>query len=78
MTKWLVVGTFLATIGGYIRWACYNALGHLFTFEMSIRGDHRLITGGPYAWVRHPGYTGVLSTFMGLGFWHATKVRNGE
>jgi len=73
MTKWLVIGTSLATIGGYIRWECYCALGHLFTFEMSIRDDHRLVTDGPYAWVRHPGYTSVLSTFVGLGIWHATK-----
>ena len=74
MTKWVVIGTALATFGGYIRWACYSALGRLFTFEMSIRDDHRLVTDGPYAWVRHPGYTGVLSTFIGLGIWHATKV----
>jgi protein-S-isoprenylcysteine O-methyltransferase Ste14 len=74
MTKWFVVGSFLATMGGYIRWECYSALGRLFTFEMSIRDDHRLVTGGPYGWVRHPGYTSVLSTFIGLGIWHATKV----
>lgn len=74
MTKWVVVGTLLATIGGYIRWTCYCALGRLFTFEMSIRDDHTLVTDGPYAWVRHPGYTGVLSTFIGMGIWHATKV----
>lgn len=54
-------------------------MGHLFTFEMSIREDHRLVTDGPYAWIRHPGYTSVLCTFMGLGIWHATKVgRSGQ
>jgi protein-S-isoprenylcysteine O-methyltransferase Ste14 len=50
-------------------------MGRLFTFEMSIRNDHKLISDGPYAWVRHPAYTGLFSIFIGLGLWHATKVR---
>jgi len=49
-------------------------MGRLFTFEMSIRNGHKLISDGPYAWVRHPAYTGFFSIFIGLGLWHATKV----
>src|SRR6266511_1437639 len=55
MTKWFLIGTFMTAFGGYIRWSCYRALGRLFTFEMSIRDEHELVTQGPYAWVRHPG-----------------------
>jgi len=73
MTKWFLIGTFMTAFGGYIRWSCYRALGRFFTFEMCIRKEHKLVTQGPYAWVRHPGYTGVLSTFIGLGIWHASK-----
>jgi len=46
-------------------WRCYKTLGHLFTFEITIRPKHELITHGPYAHVRHPSYTGVYLTLIG-------------
>jgi protein-S-isoprenylcysteine O-methyltransferase Ste14 len=67
-------GTLLTGLGGYIRYRCYRALGRLFTFEMSIRSDHKLITDGPYSIVRHPGYTGILFTITGIICWHASSV----
>ena len=45
----------------------FRALGRLFTYEIALRKGHSLITHGPYAWVRHPGYTGLYLTFVGLG-----------
>lgn len=68
-----VFGTLLTGLGGYIRYRCYRALGRLFTFEMSIRNDHKLITDGPYGIVRHPGYTGILFTITGIICWHASS-----
>lgn len=35
-------------------------MGSFFTFNITIKDKHRLITNGPYAFVRHPGYTGNL------------------
>ena len=64
----------MIALGGYIRWACYRALGRLFTFEMSIRDNHELVTDGPYGWVRHPAYTGILLIVAGVILWHATEV----
>ena len=32
---------------------------------MSLREGHELVTTGPYAYVRHPIYTGILLAFMG-------------
>ena len=32
---------------------------------MTIKKDHELITSGPYALVRHPIYTGILTGFLG-------------
>jgi protein-S-isoprenylcysteine O-methyltransferase Ste14 len=47
---------------------CYKTLGHLFTFEITIRPKHELITHGPYAYVRHPSYTGIYLTLIGATF----------
>jgi protein-S-isoprenylcysteine O-methyltransferase Ste14 len=33
--------------------------------EVTIKQDHELITGGPYAVVRHPIYTGILGGLLG-------------
>lgn len=43
------------------RLSCYRALSHMFTFELSIKKDHRLITTGPYSVVRHPSYTAIIA-----------------
>ncbi|KAG5643598.1 hypothetical protein DXG03_000606 [Asterophora parasitica] len=55
-----IAATLLAGLGGYIRYRCYRELGTLFTFQVAIRKDHRLVTTGPYGAVRHPGYAGVV------------------
>ncbi|KAF9071094.1 hypothetical protein BDP27DRAFT_1446582 [Rhodocollybia butyracea] len=67
------IGTILAVAGGYTRYLCYRELGHLFTFEMSIMKEHKLITTGPYALVRHPAYTGLLCTIVGIVLLHGAS-----
>lgn len=58
--------------GAAIRVWCYRALGPLFTFHMALKDNHRLVTGGPYAYVRHPSYVaGWLLMGAGLIVWHA-------
>lgn len=69
-----LLGTCLASAGGYIRYCCYRELGHLFTFEMSIMKEHKLITTGPYAIVRHPAYTGAVCTIVGIVLLHSASV----
>jgi protein-S-isoprenylcysteine O-methyltransferase Ste14 len=53
--------------GACIRQRCYQLLGESFTFEISLRRNHTLITSGPYAFVRHPSYSsGALGMFGAL------------
>ncbi|KAJ6499405.1 hypothetical protein C8R45DRAFT_1093614 [Mycena sanguinolenta] len=66
-----IFGIFLTICGASLRSWCYYELGNLFTFEVSIRDDHRLIQTGPYTTVRHPGYLGVLLTVIGVFCWTA-------
>lgn len=48
-------------------------LGKNWSQSVTVKEDHELITGGPYALVRHPIYTGLLLAFVGsalaLGEW---------
>ena len=64
----------MTSLGGLIRYKCYRALGSMFTFEMSIREGHVLVTSGPYAIVRHPAYTGAILVVIGIFLVHGLKV----
>ncbi|KAG1751792.1 hypothetical protein EDB19DRAFT_1201051 [Suillus lakei] len=66
----LIAGSCLNVIGSAIRVHCYSTLGRFFTFELSIRQDHKLVTSGPYSIVRHPSYAGGLCVFLGLMLCH--------
>ena len=58
-------GTLLLALGlGYSVWARIH-LGRNWSATVTIKHDHELIRGGPYALVRHPIYAGVLLAFIG-------------
>ncbi|VDC02496.1 unnamed protein product [Peniophora sp. CBMAI 1063] len=69
-TSIFLAGIALTLASGLIRDACYRTLGRLFTFEITIRPQHQLITSGPYAWVRHPSYAGVVFGSFGTLLLH--------
>ncbi|PPQ66603.1 hypothetical protein CVT24_006914 [Panaeolus cyanescens] len=60
-------------LGGYVRSSCYHALGPLFTFEVGIQNNHKLITTGPYSFVRHPSYTSGSMALLGALLCHTTR-----
>ena len=55
------------TVGGllFAVWAREH-LGRNWSHSVTIKQDHELITSGPYAVVRHPIYTGILTGLLGL------------
>ncbi|KAF5309231.1 hypothetical protein D9619_012719 [Psilocybe cf. subviscida] len=59
-------------MGALIRHSCYRALGHMFTYEISIQKGHRLVTSGPYAYVRHPSYSSGALAMVGAMTCHLT------
>src|SRR5215469_696705 len=54
------------TVGGllFAVWARQH-LGRNWSNAVTIKQNHELITTGPYALVRHPIYTGILTGFLG-------------
>ncbi|KAG5642197.1 hypothetical protein DXG03_003413 [Asterophora parasitica] len=68
-----VVGALLVIFGGWLRWECYRTMKSLFTYELSIRDDHKLVTSGPYSVVRHPSYAAMLAVECGMYCWYAAE-----
>jgi protein-S-isoprenylcysteine O-methyltransferase Ste14 len=68
-------GIFLTFVGaGLGIWARYS-LGQYWSGRVTLKVDHQLIRFGPYAYVRHPIYSGLLLAMAGtalvVGEWRA-------
>ncbi|KAF8164862.1 hypothetical protein B0H34DRAFT_686959, partial [Crassisporium funariophilum] len=70
---WPFIFAWICTIlGALIRRSCYRTLGRMFTFELSVRKNHQLVTSGPYSVVRHPSYTGGVMALLGALMCHTS------
>lgn len=60
-----VFGLALMLSGLVVRTWAVVVLGKYFTWHISTRKDQTIITSGPYAYIRHPGYFGAFLTYIG-------------
>ena len=67
------LGVTLVVIGTIIRVQCYHEMGKHFTLQVTVLKDHKLITSGPYSYVRHPSYTGAYIYFAGVALWYTAE-----
>jgi len=59
------IAVFLTALGiGFAIWARFY-LGTNWSSAVSVKVGHELIRTGPYTWVRHPIYSGLLLALMG-------------
>jgi len=61
--RWLGLAVTLAGLF-FTVWARIH-LGKFWSARVGLKENHELIQSGPYAWVRHPIYTGILSATIG-------------
>jgi protein-S-isoprenylcysteine O-methyltransferase Ste14 len=62
-----VLGLVLMAGGVFVRhWAIFT-LGRFFTVDVRVHSDQTVVERGPYRWVRHPSYSGLVIFFVGLG-----------
>jgi len=54
---------------GLRLWAM-RTLGGSFSYDLKVRCGQTLVTSGPYAWIRHPSYTGLLLWSLGIALWN--------
>jgi len=67
--QWLLFSLGIAVIvtGSTVRAWSIVTLGRWFTYDVRITEGQPVVQSGPYRWVRHPSYTGVLLVLFGIG-----------
>jgi len=58
-------GVGVIMLGVALRQSAAHALGSRFTVGVSVPADHELVVTGPYRWIRHPNYAGLLLVAFG-------------
>jgi protein-S-isoprenylcysteine O-methyltransferase Ste14 len=66
-SKAVVIGVALVWAGIAFRLWAIQTLGRFFNTRVVVRQEHRLITIGPYRYLRNPAYTGLIMIFLGFG-----------
>jgi len=57
----------IAAASGWLLEAAVHTLGKQWALAARLVEGHKLITGGPYAYVRNPIYTGMLGMLIATG-----------
>jgi protein-S-isoprenylcysteine O-methyltransferase len=67
-SQWLLLAAAVVVVAGLaIRWWAIIVLGRFFTSDLAVQPGHRIVQSGPYRWLRHPSYTGIVVCFIGVG-----------
>ncbi len=79
LPDWLFYpGVVLMVAGILVRqWAIFT-LGRFFTLTVSVQENQNVVDNGPYRFIRHPSYSGMFLTVIGIGValqsWAGTLV----
>jgi len=73
-----VAGLLVLWLGLAVRVWAVATLGRAFRTTVEVEPEQTVVTGGPYRWVRHPSYSGLLLIALGAGLaagtWPAVAV----
>jgi len=62
-----VLGAVVGWVGLLLRWWSFATLGRYFTTVVKTSADQVVVGRGPYRFLRHPSYTGLLAAVLGCG-----------
>ncbi|MGH9349591.1 MAG: isoprenylcysteine carboxylmethyltransferase family protein [Vicinamibacterales bacterium] len=73
----VVAGAAVFAAGKTIKYWAMALLGARWTFRVLVIPGAPLVTRGPYAWMRHPNYAGVMGEILGVALMVGANVTGG-
>ena len=61
---WVIAGAFLFAAAKALKWWAVAALGPFWTFRVIVVPGARLVSSGPYRFLRHPNYVAVVAELV--------------
>jgi methyltransferase len=62
----VLLGALLFVAAKLLKWWAILSLGAFWTFRVIVVPGARLVAAGPYRWLRHPNYVGVIGELAGV------------
>ena len=64
----LLIGIIVQCLGFFLRHWSIIVLGKYFRTTIEIEKGQKVVQKGPYKYIRHPSYSGIILFFIGYGF----------
>ena len=69
-----LAGLVIILLGLVLRVWARLSIGGMYSGYLVVKQGHVLVTGGPYRFVRHPGYTGYIIMALGLALGYSSLI----
>ncbi len=69
-----VTMTIVFILSNVLRWWVIHSLGGHWTVEVMESSQIKVVSSGPYRWVRHPNYVGVVAEIFSLPLIHTAWI----
>ena len=70
----LIAGAAILLAAKALKWWAIVSLGRFWTFKVIVIPGARLVAAGPYRWLRHPNYIGVMGELAGVALMTGASV----
>jgi protein-S-isoprenylcysteine O-methyltransferase Ste14 len=61
------IGILIICLGLFLRYWSIHLLGKYFSTTVELEDSQKIIQKGPYKWIRHPSYSGIILFCIGYG-----------
>ena len=69
-----LIGLVISFLGFILMNWSVMILGKQFSVDVTIQENHKLITNGPYKYIRHPRYLGIIVFFTGVSLVFLSRI----